>query len=394
MTSAAIEQLPEPSPDAAAHGLRLVDHIRIAIEAAGGSISFADYMNLALYAPGLGYYSAGTQKFGAAGDFVTAPEVSPLFSRCYARQIAELMRELNLNEILELGAGSGVMAAEILKELHALKCPPRRYAILEISAELKERQQQTIKTRAPDFLQDVQWLDELPQNFAGIIIGNEVLDAFPVERFRLSSGEIHQVTVTWADGRLVESSRPATNELAEKITATLPCALDAFGDAYESELNLRIAPFIASLDEALSKGVVLFADYGMSRDEYYHPQRRSGTLMCHYRHRAHADPFVYPGLQDITAYVDFTSVAEAGVAAGFNLLGYTTQAQFLLAMGIDTLLQEAAAKGGREYLELTRQVKLLTLPGEMGERFKIIALGKGVDCVMRCFSMRDLSGML
>ena len=395
--------LPEPAPEALAHSRRAVEHIRAAIQAAGGAIPFGRYMELALYAPGLGYYSAGARKFGAAGDFVTAPELSPLFSRCLARQCADVLAEVPGGSILELGAGSGVMAADLLLELQALGKLPAEYLILEVSGELKERQRQTLAAKATALASRVRWLEALPERFEGVILGNEVLDALPVERFLKCPGGFDEYCVRIAGESFTWATRPAGAQLAAVLSAfetTLPQPLKP---GYVSELNLGLMPLVSSLARTLKRGALLLVDYGYPRAAYYHPERSMGTLMCHYRQRAHADPFLYPGLQDITAHVDFTAVAEAGTASGLELAGYTTQAHLLMALGIaelagaDDVQGRTSAAGDRmsgAALRAVQQVKLLTLPEEMGERFKAIGFTRGVDASLRGFGLLDLSRQL
>lgn len=384
-SSQPLAELPQPSPDALAHSARLTQHIRAEITAAGGAIGFERYMELALYAPGLGYYSAGARKFGAAGDFATAPELSPLFARCLAVQCAEVLHALGGGDILELGAGSGRMAAELLNELARLGMPPRHYLILEVSADLRERQREEIAEHAAACRDKVRWLERLPKNFSGVMVGNEVLDALPVCRFRRAAAGFEEFCVRCAGGEFDWQLRPATGELQVALAALEASLPQPLAAGYSSEICLRLPPLIHSLAEALERGALLFTDYGYPRAAYYHPERHLGTLMCHYRQRAHDDPFLYPGLQDIAAHVDFTAVAEAGTSAGLQLAGYTTQAHFLLALGI----AERAVD-----LNAARDVKLLTLPEEMGERFKAIGFVKGVAPVLRGFSLRDLSHSL
>lgn len=380
-----MQDLPRPSPEALAHSARLCTRIRAEIVAQGGEISFERYMELALYAPGLGYYSAGARKFGPEGDFVTAPELSPLFAYCLALQCAEVLAALGEGDILELGAGSGRMAADMLAELQRLDALPRRYLILEVSAELRERQQHTLAAHAPALLEKVQWLERLPETFSGMIVGNEVLDALPVSRFQRSAQGFDEFSVAVKGDSFTWRLRPANADLQaalEALEGTLP---DRLVEEYRSEICLRLPAFLYSLADSLTRGALLFMDYGYTRAAYYHPDRYMGTLMCHYRQRAHDDPFLYPGLQDMTAHVDFTAVAQAGTAAGFEFTGYTTQAYFLLALG----LAEHATDWRR-----AREVKLLSLPEEMGERFKAIGLSRGLATPMRGFALRDLSPSL
>jgi SAM-dependent MidA family methyltransferase len=381
-----LNDLPEPAPDALAHSRRVAEYIRDAIQAAGGQIPFGRYMELALYAPGLGYYSAGARKFGAAGDFITAPELSSLFSRCLARQCAEVLSAVKGGSILELGAGSGVMAADMLLELQALDRLPAEYLILEVSAELKERQRQTLNTRATALASRVHWLDALPEGFEGVILGNEVLDALPVERFLKRPGGFDEYCVREEGESLAWSTRPAGEQLAATLAAFETTLSESLKSGYVSEINLSLMPLVSSLAAALKRGALLLLDYGYPRAAYYHPERSMGTLMCHYRQRAHDDPFLYPGLQDITAHVDFTAVAEAGTSSGLDLAGYTTQAHFLMALGV-------AGLAGAD-MKAAQQVKLLTLPEEMGERFKAIGFTKGVEAPLSGFTLRDLSRSL
>ena len=365
--------LPEPSPDALHHSRELARLIHREIAAAGGWIAFSRYMELALYAPGLGYYSAGAAKFGAAGDFVTAPELSPLFGRTLARQVAQVL-ELTGGEVLELGAGSGRLALDLLRELERLGTLPVRYHILEVSADLRERQRALIGEAAPHLLERVAWLDTLPASFTGIILGNEVLDAMPAALVRWREDAVYERGVASAGDEFQWSERPlAPGPLLDAARALeLPAG-------YLSEINLAAAALVASLARRLQSGALLLIDYGFGESEYYHPQRSQGTLMCHYRHHAHADPFFLPGLQDITAHADFSRIGRAGTAGGLELLGYATQAAFLINCGIAQLLSETPVEDVSTYLPLTNQAQRLLSPAEMGELFKVIALGKGID---------------
>jgi SAM-dependent MidA family methyltransferase len=383
-------ELPALTPDESAHSQRLAERLREEIAREGGWISFARFMQIALYEPGLGYYSAGARKLGAAGDFVTAPEVAPVFSRCLATQCAEVLRGLGGGDLLELGAGSGAMAAAMLAELGRLDALPARYRILDVSADLRERQRATLQQAVPGLLDRVEWLDRLPDALHGVIVANEVLDAMPVERFALRGGEINALGVTWHFGRFEWSETRASEPLRAAVRSRQQQAGDAWPDGYASEVNLGLAPWLASLGGALERGVVLFVDYGLPRREYYAPDRSDGTLLCHFRHRFHDDPFARLGLQDITAWVDFTAVAEAGEAAGLALAGYATQAHFLIGNGIGEFVANVADLDVVQRVNLSRQAMLLTLPGEMGERFKVIALARGYDSPLRGFAVRDL----
>lgn len=386
--------IPALTPEEVAHSEQLVHRIRDAIDAGGGWISFERFMELALYAPGLGYYSAGAVKLGRAGDFVTAPEISPLFSRCLANQCIEVMDHLGTLDLLELGAGSGVMAADILRELATQQRLPERYLILEVSADLRERQRATLQERVPELLERVTWLDAWPTDLRGVVLANEVLDAMPVERFRVRGGQITCVGVTWQLGRLDWSETRASAELEATVREIEKAVGAPLPDGYFSEVNLRLKPWVQGLASALSEGVALFIDYGLPRAQYYRHERNEGTLLCHYRHRFHDDPLINVGVQDIGAWVDFTAVAEAASDAGFSVAGFTTQAHFLIGCGIEQFLAALADAQMIDRVQLARQTMLLTLPGEMGEKFKVIALTKKYEHALRGFSVRDLGGSL
>ncbi len=384
-----MHEFPAPSAQAQAHSEGLVALLRREIRDGGGSIPFSRYMELCLYSSGYGYYSAGAQKFGAAGDFVTAPEISPLFGRCLAQTCSGVLTSLGGGQILEFGAGTGKLAAAVLVELERLGCLPERYLILERSGELRARQRETLHLMAPRLADRVDWLDGLPEGgFRGVLLANEVLDAMPVERFRWNGGgveriyvECHDEAFEWRAGEVHDPDLVASVQRLVTDPGLPP--------GYVSEVNLQLAPWLMGIGGMLERGLVLLIDYGYPRREYYHPQRRSGTLMCHYRHRAHDDPFLWPGLQDITAHVDFTAVAEAGSAAGLDVLGYTSQAHFLLDCGLDRLLLAAGPTDSADYLRQVRGAKTLILPGEMGERFKCIGLGRGIEYAVPGFGGHD-----
>ena len=391
--------LPALTDDEAAHGATLQARVRAAIERAGGWIGFAEFMRLALYEPGLGYYSAGARKFGAAGDFVTAPEVAPVFSRCVAVQCAEVLRELGpAAVVLELGAGSGVMACDLLAELERRAALPREYWILDVSADLRERQREALASAVPHLLARVRWLDALPEPpFDGVVVANEVLDALVVERFVVRNGEVRALGVG-ADGtgplRLEE--RAAADELrraVRHVEAELGGG-HAWPEGYQSEINLGLTGWLDSVAASLRRGVLLFVDYGLPRREYYAAERTGGTLLCHFRHRFHDDALTRVGLQDITAWVDFTAVAEAAQAAGLEVAGYTTQAHFLIGCGLEEFVANVEGLDLVERVNLSRQAMVLMLPGEMGERFKVIALAKGYEAPLRGFAVRDLRHLL
>lgn len=386
-----------PAPDATARAVStaLAELIRAEIAAAGGWIGFARYMELALYAPGLGYYSAGAHKLGARGDFTTAPETSALFSRCVARSCESVLTRLGGGDVLEVGAGSGVMAADLLRELEARGCLPENYFILERSADLRERQRTYLVQRLPHLQTRIRWLDRAPTRpWRGVLVANEVLDALPVTLFGWHADRQIEYGVAWDGDRFAWAGRPAAPAVAERIGTW---ATDFGWDAdYRSEFAPSLAPWLEALTEQLAAGAALFVDYGYPRREYYHADRRRGTLLCHYRHRAHPDPLVLPGLQDITAHVDFTAVAEAADALGLRVCGFTPQAQYLLHAGIEGMLAEAFPETGGhgDYLKLAAQAKTLLLPGEMGERFKAMLLLRGVEGDIAGFGGRDLRGRL
>jgi SAM-dependent MidA family methyltransferase len=382
--------LPALTPDEAEHSARLEARVREEIARSSGWISFARYMQMALYEPGLGYYSAGARKLGAAGDFVTAPEVAPVFSRCLAVQCEEVLRSLGGGDVLELGAGSGVMAAEMLGELARRDCLPARYRILDVSADLRERQRATLAAAVPLLLDRVEWLDRLPEDFTGIVVANEVLDALPVERFVVRGGVVHALGVTSQLGRLEWSEAGATAALADAVRAVERDTDVAWPDGYTSEINLGLTDWLAALAASVQRGVLLFVDYGLPRREFYAAERSDGTLLCHFRHRFHDDPFTRIGLQDITAWVDFTAIAEAGQAAGLEVAGYATQAHFLIGCGLGEFVADVSGLDVVSRVNLSRQAMVLTLPGEMGERFKAIAFVKGYDSPLRGFAVRDL----
>ena len=390
-----VEALPEPDAAAKQRSLALLSHVSAACEQQGGSIPFSTFMQMALYQPGLGYYSGGLQKFGESGDFVTAPEISPLFSRCIARQAAQVFTELTQAVMVEFGAGSGVMAADILLELETLGTLPEKYHIVELSAELRGRQKQTIMEKVPNLLARVQWLDALPgQPLQGVVVANEVLDAMPVECFRINDGAVEQMHVTEHDGRLRAVYRNADDTLVEQVRTIEQRRGRAFEHGYCSELNPAINAWLAGIHGFLDKGLVLLIDYGYPVQEYYLDERNAGTLVCHYQHRAHADPLWYPGLQDITAFVDFSAVAHAADAVGFEVSGYTSQAMFLMGCGIGELHQSMTGDDPKQLLQLSQQVKTLTLPSEMGERFKVMALGRNIEPGLIGFSLQDYRNRL
>ncbi|HJS89352.1 MAG TPA: SAM-dependent methyltransferase [Steroidobacteraceae bacterium] len=380
---------PPRSPEEEAHARAVAALIRERIHEAGGWLSFERFMDLALYAPGLGYYSAGSVKLGPGGDFVTAPEVSDLFSRCVARQCAQVLERGG--EILELGAGTGRMAAIILETLAAGGALPERYAILEVSADLAERQRRRLERLAPELRERVVWLERLPERpIRGVILANEVLDALPCRRFTLSEGQVRELGVA-AQGNpplIIERQGMPDEALRSAVSSLLGELPQPLPEGYTSELCLRVSPWIGGMGACLERGLLLLLDYGLPRSHYYHPQRTSGTLRCHFRHRVHDDPTINIGLQDITAWVDFTRVAEAAVDCGLEVSGFATQAAFLLALGIEQ--DVAAVTDPLARARLAGEAQRLLLPGEMGEAFKVMALARGLDQELRGFSLQDL----
>jgi SAM-dependent MidA family methyltransferase len=387
-----IKSLPQPGDEETTLSQRLQTTICAEIEVAGGYIGFDRYMEMALYYPGLGYYTGGLQKFGQQGDFVTAPEVSSLYGQSLARQVAELLQQLDEGGVIEFGAGTGKLAVDLVKQLEAEGSLPKSYTIIELSAELRHRQKQTICESIPQHELLFHWLDHFPESSVeAVIIANEVIDAMPVSRFRHAAGKFEEMLVSCDEGRPVAGWGNCSAVLCDAIEAI---SID-FDEGYESELNLRLSPWIHALSNLFERGAILLMDYGYARRDYYHPDRYTGTLMCHYRHYAHADALLWPGLQDITAHVDFTAVAEAASAVGLEVHGYTSQSNFLIGCGIDELIAESVM--GTDMAESYSQaeaVKRLMLPTEMGEVFKVMALSRGIEQPLRGFGFRDLTGSL
>lgn len=380
--------VPAPGSDAIALSERLAEALRADMTGQGGAISFARYMERALYAPGLGYYSAGSTKLGEAGDFVTAPELSPLFSRTLARQCEQVLCAVG-GDVLEFGAGRGVMAADILRELEARDCLPAHYFILEVSADLRARQRETLSEKVPHLAGRVQWLDCLPERFTGVMLGNEVVDAMPVHLFKTGAAGVSELGVR-AEGEGFAWCELAPPAALQAWHDTLVRELgEALPEGYVSEANLVQGPWLDSVLASLEAGVLLLIDYGFPRAEYFLPERATGTVMCHYRHHAHPDPLLLPGLQDITAHVDFTALAEQALASGADVLGFTSQGQFLTACGILELAQ-ADSSDLREHVHNAAQLKRLLMPHEMGELFKLLAVGKGFDEPLLGFAFNDL----
>ncbi len=376
--------LPEPSQEALTHSRSLVDFIAQRIAQAGGWISFAEYMSLALYAPGQGYYSAGARKFGPGGDFITAPELTPIFAQCIAAQAARVLAATGGGEILELGAGSGRLAVDMLLELRRLDSLPERYCILDLSPDLRQRQRALLQAEAPDLLGRVEWLDTLPERFTGFIVGNEVLDAMPVHLVHWQADAVCERGVARSSAGFEFQDRPLPAGTLLDAAHSLPIT----GPDYLSEINLAAPALVRSLADCLARGLILFLDYGFPQTEYYHPDRNTGTLMCHYRHHVFDEPFFLPGLTDITAHVDFTAVADAALVAGLDVLGYASQAHFLINCGVLACL-ERFEPGSLDYLKQTAEAQKLIQPSEMGELFKVIALGRGIDAPLMGFASGD-----
>ena len=376
---------PPPDGAARAHSERLQAHIASEIRASGGAIPFSRFMELALYAPGQGYYSAGATKFGAAGDFVTAPELGPLFAACVADALGPVLRSLGPDAgFLEIGGGSGAFAEVALKKLMALDALPARYAILEPSADLRARQRERLRERlVPPLFDLVDWPDTpFQEPWEGVVFANEVIDALPTPRFTLRDGEVFEEHVAIGDaGGFVPTDRPADALLAAAVRH-VERQLDApFADGYRSELLPQLPYWVQAVIGPLQRGALLFIDYGHPRREYYRPERRDGTLRAFRRHAVGNDVFAWPGLQDITASVDFTALAEAGTGAGFDLAGYCTQASFLIGNGLEANLAAAEGRARDEAgrFALRQEAKQLTLPGAMGERFQAMGFERGVS---------------
>jgi SAM-dependent MidA family methyltransferase len=373
----------------ARHCAQMHEYLAQQFAQADGWLSFERFMELALYAPGLGYYSAGAHKLGAGGDFTTAPELSPLFGACVARQCAEVLGAFAPACILEIGAGSGRLATDILLRLESLGQLPSRYWILEISADLRERQRHHIEQCLPHLLDRVEWLDVPPAAaFDGVVLANEVLDALPVQRFRWCGERVEELGVALDGARFATVPRAAAAALAA-VCERLKGHRD-WAPGYTSEYCPRLAAWTAGVTRSLRAGAVFWFDYGLPRSQYYLPERRDGTLFCHFRQRAHDDPFLYPGLQDITAWVDFTLLAEASRSAGFELAGFATQGYFLAGLGADREMQLLAGGRPEQFTRLANQARQLMLPGEMGERFKAMAWLRNLERPLSGFALQDL----
>jgi len=378
-----LAQLPSPSADEVVHSSQLVKFLIAEMERHGGNISFRDFMETVLYKPGLGYYSAGLSKFGAEGDFVTAPEISVLFGSTLARQCESIFSQGCARSILEFGAGSGRMCQQLLTAL-AENCD---YSILELSADLRQRQQEYLRSCLPvEVFNRIVWLDELPSEFSGIVLGNEVLDAMPVN-LMTKEQNWYELGVKF-DGNRFNWCRFADDNEAVAAMRTIESVYGTLPDGYTTEVNMNYRPWLKALRDCCNQVVVLMIDYGYEQAQYYHPERCTGTLICHYRHRVHADPLVYPGLQDITASVDFDAFADAAIDFDFDICGLATQGQFLLSNGLLEEAESAQQDGDTiSRVKLAQQIKTLTLPTEMGERVKVVGLQKNLDIDISAFSI-------
>lgn len=379
-----------PSSEANAHSLRLLEKIHMQIKAQGGAMRFDQFMQAALYQPELGYYRCGTEKFGAGGDFITAPEISPLFARSLARFVTQSGAG---QTILEVGAGSGKLAANMLNVFSQQNVAPS-YQILELSGELRQRQRTTIQALCPHMLEHVQWADDIPENFEGVVLANELLDAMPVRRFRIRGQKFFEQYVDWCDGLLCYRDEVLGDvRLIDRIATLREQTSLGSVDSYLSEVNFMAEDWIRTLGKKLKRGVVLLIDYGYARNAYYHEQRSGGTLMCHYQHRAHPDPLILPGLQDITAHIDFTAMADAALEGDMEIVGFTTQGHFLLNMGVLEFAEnENLAESER--LAMNNEIRQLTLETEMGEQFKVMACTKNHEQPVPGFEHHDLRHQL
>lgn len=381
--------LPEPPGELKQHSRKLSERIHESIQTEG-YIPFSRYMEMALYEPGLGYYSAGLHKLGKSGDFTTAPELGPLFAACLAQQAGEIGEKLGDYDVLEIGAGTGQLAIDFLESIQD-EPAPRRYRILERSADLRDVQKKRIEQEIPHWADRVCWLDEPPAKpWQGMLIANEVIDALAVERFEVNGTSVERLGVSESGGVLEWARTPAPAELEEAVRHIEAYIGRTLPNGYRSELQLQLPAWLQAVTGNLNRGLALFIDYGHPRDEYYRPERADGTLMCHYRHRAHDDPFFWPGLQDLTAWVDYTALAEAADLCKLDVEGYSSQAMFLLGCGLEQVLQKQVSKSDDGGVALGAQARQLTLPGMMGEKFQVMGLGRGLDFEPRGFSLLDL----
>ncbi len=366
--------LPSPPNDLIEHSNTLSALIRDEITASGGAIGFDRYFELCQYAPGLGYYSAGLSKFGAGGDFVTAPGLGDVFARCIAVTLVPMLKAMPGASILEVGCGTGAMAADILQALHDQNALPARYWLLERSADLRQRQRETIEKRVPELLGLVEWLDAPPSApWQGVVLGNEIVDALPTQRFEISADGARELCVCSRGSGFEYTLGTPMPSILTRLGADL---LGALPLGYRSEIQPQLSPWLAGLSASMQRGLVLLFDYGYPRHEFYLPERSTGTLVCHYQQRMFDAPFWYPGLVDLSSSVEFTALAEAGAGCGLTLAAYMSQAEFLVNGALAQVLENLADISERARLALTRQVRILTLPGEMGERIKLMAFAR------------------
>lgn len=377
----------KPEGSACSHSAAVARYIRERIEDAGGVLPFDQYMDAVLYAPGLGYYATGTRKFGEGGDFITAPEMGPLFGQCLAHEVGPVLEMIDAPCVLEFGAGSGALAQSLIEALVASGQLPSRYCILEISPDLRERQRERLEPLAKSYGLTIEWLEQIPSEpLHGVILANEVVDAFAVTRFRVIEGR------PWRAGVCIEGDGFAwdwIDDLAPDSVAAKIVRRYELAEGYTSEVCPRADAWIDTLSHCLEQGLAIVIDYGFSAGEYYLPERSQGTLRCHYQHRAHNDPLIFLGIQDITCHVDFSGLADAGQAAGFDILGYTSQEAYLLSLGLLDLAAPQPEDDEKAVLARAAEVKQLILPSQMGEAFKVMALGRNLDQKLQGFDLRD-----
>jgi SAM-dependent MidA family methyltransferase len=374
------------------HEARVRAHIVDAIDAAGGWLPFDRFMAAALYAPGLGYYAAGAHKLGVGGDFVTAPELSPVFGRCLGSECGRILRALDGGDILEIGAGTGALAEQVMHTLAEADALPAHYWILETSPDLRQRQHSRLDRLPPEWRSRIAWLDAPPAAaFRGVILANEVIDALPIARIRGSTTGLQEVGVVREGATLRDASRP----VSAAVRACVQQRGISLAAEQDAEVCCLLSDWVDEVTRSLSRGVALFIDYGDVRSRLYAADRAHGTLVAFHRHRIHNDPYIHLGLQDLTAWVDFTAVAEAGAAAGFEVAGYTTQSCFLLGCGFERHLAAYKAQLDADHEPLAARAALrLVLPHDMGERFKCIALSRDYEFELAGFSVRDFTDQL
>ncbi|MDH5302045.1 MAG: SAM-dependent methyltransferase [Gammaproteobacteria bacterium] len=384
-------ELPEPSADERAYSQRLAALIDRDIQSHGGRITFARFMQMALYTQDMGYYTGPSEIFGDGGDFVTAPELSSLFGRCVARQAQQVLQQIGGGDMLEFGAGSGKLALDVLTELEKLNCLPQHYYIVDISHRLRDRQRQRLLSAMPYMVDRVHWLDRMPDNFSGFVFGNEVPDAMPVHRVRFYHDRPHtELYVTENNGQFDWlEAEPSSDELRSAIDEVFAQYRGQISDGYTSEINLQMRPWLRELASKIKKGAIVLVDYGYVRREFFQAERFEGTLMAHFKHRAHSFVLAWPGLQDLTAHVEFTAVADAAFDAGLDVLGFTNQAGFLSGCGLESMLQEVDPADTKKFISFIQPIKRLIMPTEMGELFKVIALTKEIDPPLIGFTIMD-----